>query len=210
MPDRASSADQVCVTSVLYQPFAFGAVVGAALRFGGVLSTLMPVTEVLAVLPALSVAVPSTFWPAPSPRCCGPVTVSIPDRTSLPSKDTVTSSLYQPAGLGALSGAPVMVGAVLSMLTVAVAVALLPALSVAVPLTCCASPSVVTVCGAVQSFSPDSVTWSRQAKLTETSVLFHPCAFWSGAWLAVMLGEDRSICTVKVFATSVLPALSIE
>ena len=146
-PERASSADQVCVTSVLYQPFAFGLVVGAALRFGAVLSTLMPLTEVLALLPALSVAVPSTVWSAPSARCCGPVTVSMPDRPSVPSKETVTSSLYQPAALAARSGAPVMVGAVLSMLTVAVPVTLLPALSVAVPVTFCALPSVVTVCG---------------------------------------------------------------
>src|SRR6476661_5395643 len=51
-PERASSADQVCVTSVLYQPAALGPVVGAALRFGGVLSTLIPVTAVVAALPA--------------------------------------------------------------------------------------------------------------------------------------------------------------
>src|SRR3954471_20873639 len=38
-PERASSADQVCVTLVLYQPLSFGLVVGAALRFGLVLST---------------------------------------------------------------------------------------------------------------------------------------------------------------------------
>ena len=59
------------MTSVLYQPFAFGAVVGAALRFGAVLSMLMPLTVVLALLPALSTAVPSTDWSAPSARCCG-------------------------------------------------------------------------------------------------------------------------------------------
>ena len=92
-------------------------------------------TVVLALLPALSVAVPSTVWSAPSPRCCGPVTVSMPDRPSSPSKETVTSSEYQPAALAARSGAPVMVGAVLSRLTVAVPVTLLPALSVAVPVT---------------------------------------------------------------------------
>src|SRR3954452_16621583 len=33
-PESVSSADQVWVTSVLYQPFAFGLEVGAALRFG--------------------------------------------------------------------------------------------------------------------------------------------------------------------------------
>ena len=45
----------------------------------------------------------------------------MPDRPSSAVKETVTSSSYQPAPLGARSGAPVIVGAVLSMLTVAVA-----------------------------------------------------------------------------------------
>src|SRR4051794_9738299 len=209
-PERASSADQVCVTVELYQPFALALAVGAALRVGFVLSTLMPVTEVLALLPALSVAVPSTFWFAPSRRCCGPVTVSMPDRPSLPSKETVTSSEYQPAAFASRSGAPVMVGAVLSRFTVAVPVMLLPALSVAVPVTCCASPSVLTVFGAVQSLRPDRAVWSAQEKLTDTSLLFQPCAFCSGDWLGVMLGEDRSTLTVKLFASSLLPALSTE
>src|SRR4051794_9201954 len=102
-PERASSADQVCVTLLLYQPFPFGFVVGAALRFGAVLSTLMPLTEALALLPALSTAVPSTFWSAPSARCCGPVTVSMPDTPSVPSKETVTSSEYHPAAFAARS-----------------------------------------------------------------------------------------------------------
>src|SRR4051794_9018772 len=73
-PESASSADQVCVTSVLYQPFSLGRVAGAALRLGAVLSTLMPLTVVLARLPAASVASPSTLWLPPSPRCCAPVT----------------------------------------------------------------------------------------------------------------------------------------
>src|SRR3712207_525658 len=43
-PDRASSASHTCVTLVLYQPLPLGLVVGAALRFGAVLSTLRPDT----------------------------------------------------------------------------------------------------------------------------------------------------------------------
>src|SRR3954447_10200831 len=134
----------------------------------------------------------------------------MPDRPSFPSKETVTSSEYQPAAFAARSGAPVMAGAVLSMLTVAVPGKLLPALSVAVPVTFCAFPSVVIVFGAVQSFRPDSVVWSTQEKLTSTSVLFHPFAFWSGDWLGVMLGEERSTLTVKAWAASLLPALSTD
>src|SRR3954452_5928192 len=208
--DRGSSADQVCVTSVLYQPFLFGLVVAAALRFGAVLSMLMPLTAALALLPALSTAVPSTVWLAPWPRCWGPVTVSMPDRSSVPLKDTVTSSEYQPAALAARSGAPVMAGAVLSMLTVAVPLTLLPALSVAVPVTFWALPSVVTVWGSVQSFRPDRFAWSTHEKLTATSVLFQPLAFWSGDWLGVTLGEERSTLTVKAWASSLLPALSTD
>src|SRR3954451_9813036 len=134
----------------------------------------------------------------------------MPDRASLPSKETVTPSEYQPAAFAGRSGAPVMVGAALSMLTVAVPVALLAALSVAVPATSCALPSVETVMGAVQSFRPDNSVWSVQEKLTATSVLFQPCAFCPGDWLGVMLGEDRSTLTVKFLAASLLPALSTE
>ena len=43
----------------------------------------------------------------------------------------------------------------MSMLTVAVSVAVLPALSVAVPVTCWAAPSVVVVTGAVQLATPE-------------------------------------------------------
>src|SRR5438105_10916269 len=56
-PDRASSATQASVTSVLYQPSASGLVVGAALRLGAVSSTLMPLTVAVGLLPAWSVAV---------------------------------------------------------------------------------------------------------------------------------------------------------
>jgi hypothetical protein len=60
MPDRASEAVQWIVTSPLYQPSAFGAAVAAPLSVGAVLSMLMPPTLVLALLSALSVAVPET------------------------------------------------------------------------------------------------------------------------------------------------------
>jgi hypothetical protein len=209
-PDNASSAAHTCVTSVLYHPLAFGLLVGAALRVGGVSSMLMPPTLVLAVLPAASTADPWTLWSAPSPRCAGPLTVSIPESVSLPVNETVTSPRYQPNAFAARSGAPVMVGAVLSMFTVAVALVELPALSLAVPVTLCASPSVVMVRGSEQLSRPERPVWSSQAKETATSVLFHPCAFFPGAWLAVMPGVDRSISTVADCASSLLPALSTD
>ena len=94
---------------------------------------MIPLTVVVAALPAASVAVPVALWLAPSLRTCGPLTLSMPDRGSVPVKETVTSSLYQSAPLGARSAAPVIDGAVLSRFTVAVPDAVLPALSVAVP-----------------------------------------------------------------------------
>ena len=41
-PERSSAAVQLIVTSPLYQPLAFGAVVGRRTASGAVLSTLMP------------------------------------------------------------------------------------------------------------------------------------------------------------------------
>ena len=73
-----------------------------------------------------------------------------------------------------------IVGLVLSMLTVAGSVAVLPALSIAVPVTGWSPPSVVTVCGAVQLAMPDSA-WSAQVKVTVTSALFQPLPFAAGS-----------------------------
>jgi hypothetical protein len=79
---------------------------------GAVLSTLMPLTVVLAVLPARSATSPVTLWPAPSPNVRGPLHAAMPESASSQAKLTVTSALYQPAPLAARSGAPLMVGAV--------------------------------------------------------------------------------------------------
>src|SRR5207302_201331 len=127
-PERASVQDQVTSTSPVCQPPSKEAV-----RTGAVLSTLMPVTVSEALLPAASVAVPVADWSVPSPRTFGAETVATPDSESSAVKCTVTSSLYQPAALTARSGAAVIVGLVLSMLTSAVLLAELPALSVAEP-----------------------------------------------------------------------------
>ncbi len=56
-------------------------------------------------------------------------------KPSLQVKVTVTGALYQPLLFGPRSGVAVMLGAVLSMFRLSVAVAWLPALSVAVPAT---------------------------------------------------------------------------
>src|SRR5262245_20892179 len=107
---------------------------------------LMLLTVYVALLPALSVTVPVTDWLAPSPKVVGPERLARPERASLPLKDTTTSALYQAWPLAARSGAPLIVGAVLSMLTpLTVALALLPARSVTVKVWPWPAPSAVKV-----------------------------------------------------------------
>src|ERR687892_2284205 len=53
-PERASEHVHATVTSSRYQPLAFGSVVAAPCRTGGVVSTLTPETAALAELPAAS------------------------------------------------------------------------------------------------------------------------------------------------------------
>ena len=61
----------------------------------------------------------------------------MPDRPSTQVKVTSTGALYQPLALAGRSAAAMIVGAVSSRLTDAGSVALLPALSTAVPVTIC-------------------------------------------------------------------------
>ena len=71
----------------------------------------------LAVLPAISVAVPVTDWSVPSVLITvSGVIVSIPDSSSVAVKFTVTSVLYHPLALGWVVAAPVITGGVLSIL----------------------------------------------------------------------------------------------
>ena len=58
MPDVASLHVKCTTTDPLFQPAAFAAGCNEATMTGGVWSTLMPCTVVLAELPAVSVAVP--------------------------------------------------------------------------------------------------------------------------------------------------------
>ena len=105
----------------------------------------------------------------------------------------MTSALYQSFAFGARSRAESIVGLVLSMLTVAGSVVLLPALSVAVPMTDWFWPSVETGWGVVQLAIPDS--GSAHVKVTVTFVLFQPLRFASGAWVWPIVGADLSIRT---------------
>src|SRR5205085_8661988 len=117
---------------------------------GGVSSTLSPVTEVCEWLSAASRAVPVTDWCAPSPRRAAGEQNAIPDSASAHENETRTSALYQPAAFGPRSGPPVIVGGVRSRETSTESLAVLPALSRAVPLTGIALPSSVSSCAGEQ------------------------------------------------------------
>src|SRR5207247_1534292 len=160
----------------------------------------------LAALPAASLAEPVALCAALSPRVCFAEQLSTPDRLSAHEKLTSTSALYQPSALAARSAAALMVGGVLSMLTVAGSLAELPALSSAVPATDCSAPSVVTDFGLVQEATPE--TPSAHVNVMVTSVLFQPTVLAAGDWLCVIVGGVLSILTWTVLAASVLPALS--
>jgi hypothetical protein len=117
----------------LYQPAAFGLVVGAPLNVGGTLSMLMPLTVTLAVFSALSMAVPVTDWLAALVvSVVGPEQLLTPDKSSAQLKLTATSVLFQPLALAAGLRLPLIVGAVLSSRTVTEPLPELPSLSVAV------------------------------------------------------------------------------
>src|SRR6478735_9575028 len=133
-PESASDAVHATVTSLLYQPFALGAVVGVPESVGAALSMLMPLTVVLVELSALSTAVPVTDWFAPLVETTTGETgcVLMPERPSLAVKVTVTSVLFQPLALAVGVRDPVIVGVLLSSLTVADPVPEFPRLSVTV------------------------------------------------------------------------------
>jgi hypothetical protein len=115
-PESASAHAKLTVTAELFQPAAFGATDRDALMLGAVLSMLMPDTVALALLPALSVAVPVTDWFAPSiDSVVGALQLATPESASVHVKLTVTSVLFQPAALPAGSASPMIVGGTISI-----------------------------------------------------------------------------------------------
>src|SRR6266516_4906786 len=183
------------VTSPLYQPSALAAVVGVPVRLGAVLSMLMPVTEPLAELSALSTAEPFTDWFAPSVETTTlppPVQVLTPDRASTQVTVTVTPGLFQPAALGAGAQLPLMVGFVLSSFTSTEPLPVLPSLSVAVAVLVTPPVSELTVSvaglGPVPTPEPESVA----DHVTVTLLLFQPAALRAGATVPATTGPVLS------------------
>jgi hypothetical protein len=127
----------------------------------------------------------------------------------VPLKVIVTLWLYQPLWSAGRSGVAVTVGGVLSMLIpLAVAEALLPALSVQDPVADWPAPSVEIVTGGSQASIPERA--SVPLKVTTTSVLFQPFPFGAGAAAAETLGGVRSMSMPVWVSEAVLPAWSVQ
>jgi hypothetical protein len=130
----------------------------------------------------------------------------MPDRESEQTKVTVTFDVYMPDPFAGGEVVSVMVGGVLSMLSVTPSAAVFPALSVAVPETTWFAPSVVTVCGGGPVATPDSA--SAQTNVTVTFVLFHPAALGGGTMDAAMVGGVVSVSKVCEITVLELPERS--
>src|SRR6267142_3008276 len=97
-----------------------------------------------------------------------------------------TSPLIQPATLGSGAIDTLTAGGVLSIFSVTVAIARLPAKSTAVPATTCPRRSVPTVFDGGQNATPDPA--SVHEKSTFTSVRFQPAAFAPGVAVTLIVG----------------------
>jgi len=153
-------------------------------KTGGVLSSLT-IFDVLAEFPAKSCMDGEEIWLIPSlVTNCDAGQETTPLRLSAQVKPTVTLELFQPAALAAGFEVAVMVGGVLSSLTVTDVVAVNPAVFRAVPEITRFAPSVETVTGAEHELIP---TLSEQLNVTVTSELSQPLALGNGLTVAVML-----------------------
>jgi len=134
-PESASVHEKLTVTLELFHPKLLASGLSVAAIVGGVLSMLTLVLGT-AVFPALSVAVPGRPWFAPSVLTNAVAGhEATPDKLSAQLNDAVTLVLFQPAAFGNGESAVVIVGGVLSMLTVLEVLAVFPATSTAVPET---------------------------------------------------------------------------
>src|SRR6478672_11062294 len=196
----------VTVTGVLFHPAAFGAGATEATICSGGNGCRLNWMLVVAVLPAISVALPLKVWKPAVVTVMGAGQIAIPDRLSLQVNVTVAETAWIiPLASGAGETAAEMTGGVLSSLMVRLALEVCAAASVTVPLTAWLAPSMETVCeaGHCSGGTPPAHT-----KETVTSELFHPAAFGAGAAMAVT--ESGANCTLNVtLVEAVFPALSV-
>src|SRR5207249_171162 len=200
-PLAASVHVKVTVAFPLFHPAPFAAGLTATSTTGGVLS-MLSVTEAVDWLPATSTDVPLTTCPAPSAvTVTGSGQLAILLVASVHVKLTRASVLFQPAAFAGGLTTAFAAGRVLSMLSATETLDRFPAMSTAVPLTTCPTPSAVNVMGSGQRAIP--LVASAHVKLTRTSVLFQPAAFAGGLAAAVMRG--RSLSTPMIRSVSPQP-----
>src|SRR3954453_15046370 len=176
----------------------------------------MLIPETLPV-PTLS----ATSFAEPLADCAAPLLDTVtsswqearPERTSGQGKWTLTGPTYQPLlPMVPVTMDPLMVGLVLSSLTVTESVPVLPAVSLAEPLT--TRPVVlvsvlITWSGVtLPTATPEPGSVSLASKCTVTSLLFQSDAFAFGFTVWVTVGAMLSYLSVAVLAGSTFPATS--
>src|SRR6267154_1803099 len=132
--------------------------------------------------------------------------LKMPDRLSLQLKLTTAEFAFtKPFASGTGVTDAVIVGGVLSRLTMALPLAVCPEASVTVPLIVWFAPSIVTTCDAGHC---SGGTPPARRKETVTPELFQPAPFGGGAALAVTVSGVS--CTLSVtLVEAVFPALSV-
>src|SRR3954469_4514340 len=196
MPERASDAVQWIVTLLVSQPLSPSVPLATApLSDGAVLSTLIGLTVVDDELSALSTAVAVTDWSAASVETAvvpPPVQLLIPERASEHAMLMVTSPLFQPSPLGCGLRDALMVGLVLSSLTVTEPDPRLPRWSVAVAVF--VSPAVLLVTESVAGVGPLPTPEPRSLAdhVRSTLFLLQPAALAAGESAAVTTGPVLS------------------
>ena len=148
-----------------------------------------------------------TTWFAPSlDTVCGGVQNATPDRSSLHSKLTRTSVLFQPLEFAAGLCSARIVGGVLSRLITTLAEAVLPARSLTAPSTGWFVRSVEIVCDPGHCATPEP--GSAQPNDTVTSLLCQPASFGAADSSEWMVGAAVSMFRV-ISADALLPARSV-
>ncbi len=212
-PERLSLAAKLTITLALFQPLVLGSGLREPVIVGGVLSILNEDVVEVVLLPALSVTVTVLVTAEPSAvntmELADELVLAMPDRLSLVVKGTETSVLFQPSVLGDGVAVPKdSVGGVLSILMLfTVSEALLPALSVTVPVVDCPAPSTDKVTSGETVSTPERV--SVAVKCTVTSLLFQPLLLGEGLHEALIVGGVLSRLTTGEVKVSLLPALSV-
>src|SRR3954447_20229748 len=140
-------------------------------------------------------AIPVTDWLAPlAVNVTSSGQTAILESASLQVKWTVTGPAYQPLEFGFVVVAPLIVGGLLSSLTVTEPVPRLPAKSSASPLTTLADVSTFTSVSGVSVLgsTPDPASSSLAVKCTVVSALFQSAAFAAGLSVCVTIGAMLS------------------